>query len=153
MITYSRGREYRYRNRREKSCQEISAFASGSARFVGSWNWSLCSLSGETFSGIHFIYSPCGASVYRRRRNLPAVCSLSSVSWLQKSGKNVVAVQLFIIFRLSAAVIDFTKAFFLLERPFYFFHNLLMFFVLMNCLIAYLTARWLRRMDLKWIEI
>ncbi|NIP22559.1 MAG: hypothetical protein GWN67_19970 [Phycisphaerae bacterium] len=67
--------------------------------------------------------------------------------------KNVVAVQLSIIFRLSAAVIDFIEAFFLLERPFYFFHYLLMLFVLMNCLIAYLTARCLRKMDLKWIEL
>ena len=67
--------------------------------------------------------------------------------------KNVVAVQLSIIFRLSAAVIDFIEAFFLLERPFYFFHYLLMFFVLMNCLIAWLTARCLKRMDLKWIEV
>lgn len=67
--------------------------------------------------------------------------------------KNLVAVQLSIIFRLSAAVIDFTEAFFLLERPFYFFHYLLMFFVFMNCLIAYLTAHYLRRMNLKWIEI
>ena len=87
MITYSSSREYGYRNRRERSCHEISAFASGSARFVGSWNLSLCSLSGEAFSGIHFICSPCWASVYTRRRNVLTVCSLPSVSRLQKSGK------------------------------------------------------------------
>lgn len=47
---------------------------------------------------------------------------------LRNPKKNVVAVQLSIIFRLSVAVIDFIEAFFLLERPFYFFHYLLMFF-------------------------
>ena len=65
--------------------------------------------------------------------------------------KNLVAVQLSIIFRLSAAVVDFAEVFFLLERPFYFFHYLLMFFVVMNCLIACLTARLLKKMNLKWI--
>lgn len=67
--------------------------------------------------------------------------------------KNLVAVQLSIIFRLSASVIDFFEAFFLLKRPFYFFHYLLIFFVFMNFLIAYLTANFLRKMKLKWIEI
>jgi hypothetical protein len=67
--------------------------------------------------------------------------------------KNLVAVQLSIVFRVSAAVVDFIEAFFLLERPFYFFHYLLIFFVFMNCLIGYLTAHYLRKMRLKWIEI
>lgn len=67
--------------------------------------------------------------------------------------KNLVAVQLSIIFRLSAAAVDFAEVFFLLERPFYFFHYLLIFFVVMNCLIAYLTVRFLKKMNLKWIEI
>ena len=67
--------------------------------------------------------------------------------------RNILAVQLSIVFRLSAAVIDFIEAFFLLEQPFYFFHYLLIFFVFMNCLIAYLTARCLGKMQLKWIEI
>ena len=67
--------------------------------------------------------------------------------------KNLVAVQLSIVFRLSAAVIDFIEVFFLLDRPFYYFHYLLIFFVFMNCLIVYLTAHYLRKMELKWIEI
>ncbi len=67
--------------------------------------------------------------------------------------KNIIAVQLSIIFRLSAAVIDFAEAFFLLAPPFYFFHYLLIFFVFMNCLIAYLTALCLSMMNLKWFEI
>lgn len=67
--------------------------------------------------------------------------------------KNIVAVQLSIVFRLSAAMIDFIEAFFLLGRPIYFFHYLLTFFVFMNCLIAYLTIVYLRRINLKWIEI
>lgn len=67
--------------------------------------------------------------------------------------KNLLAVQLSIVFRLSAAVIDFIEALFLLERPFYFFHYLLIFFVFMNCLIAYLTSHCLRKMQLKLIEI
>ena len=46
--------------------------------------------------------------------------------------RNILAVQLSIVFRLSAAVIDFIEAFFLLEQPFYFFHYLLIFFVFMN---------------------
>lgn len=67
--------------------------------------------------------------------------------------KNLLAIQLSIIFRLSAAVIDFIEVFFLLEHPFYFFHYLLIFFVFMNCLIVYLTVHYLRKMNLKWIEI
>lgn len=72
---------------------------------------------------------------------------------LIKPEKNILAVQLSIVFRLSAAMIDFIEAFFLLKQPFYFFHYLLIFFVFMNCLIAYLTAYFLRKMKLKWIEI
>ena len=67
--------------------------------------------------------------------------------------KYLVAIQLSIIFRLSAAFFDFTEVFFLLDSPFYFFHYLLIFFVVMNCLIAYLTVRLLKKMKLKWIEI
>jgi len=67
--------------------------------------------------------------------------------------KFLVAVQLSIIFRLSAAIIDFIEVFFLLDKPFYFFHYLLIFFVVMNCLIAYVTVRFLKKMNLKWIEI
>lgn len=66
--------------------------------------------------------------------------------------KYLVAVQLAVIFRLSAAVIDSVEIL-LLPRPFYLFHYLLMFFVLMNCLIAWLTAGLLRRMSLRWIDI
>ena len=65
--------------------------------------------------------------------------------------KFLLAVQLSIVFRLSAAVIDTIEALFLLPKPFYFFHWTLLFFVLMNLLIAYLTIRWLRKMELPWI--
>lgn len=65
--------------------------------------------------------------------------------------KYLLAVHLSIIFRLSAAVIDFAEAFFLMARPFYFFHYLLVFFVFMNCLIAYMTIHYLKQMGLKWI--
>jgi hypothetical protein len=67
--------------------------------------------------------------------------------------KFLVAVQLSVIFRLSAAVIDSVETFFLLGQPFYFFNYLLMFFVVMNCLIAYTTTRLLGKMNLKWIEL
>jgi hypothetical protein len=67
--------------------------------------------------------------------------------------KNLVAVQLSIIFRLSAALIDFCEVFFLLPKPFYFFHYLLIFFVFMNLVIAFLTSKFLKKMNLKWIEI
>jgi hypothetical protein len=66
--------------------------------------------------------------------------------------KFLVAIQLSIIFRLSAAIIDFIEVFFLLDGPFYFFHYLLIFFVVMNCLIAYVTVRFLKKMNLRWIE-
>lgn len=65
--------------------------------------------------------------------------------------KFLLAIQLSIVFRLSAAVIDTIEALFLLPKPFYFFHWTLLFFVLMNLLIAYLTVRWLRKMELPWI--
>ena len=65
--------------------------------------------------------------------------------------KYLVAIQLSIIFRLSAAIIDLCVVSFLLGRPFYYFHYLLIFFVFMNCIIAYITARYLRRMNLNWI--
>ena len=67
--------------------------------------------------------------------------------------KYLVAVQLSIIFRLSAAIIDFIEVFFLLGRSFYFFHYLLIFFIFMNCIIVYLTVRFLKKMNQKWIEI
>ena len=72
---------------------------------------------------------------------------------LRNPAKFVAAVQLSIVFRLSAAAIDGAEAIFLLPRPFYFFHYLLLFFVAMNCLIAFLTARLLRGMGLRWIEV
>lgn len=64
--------------------------------------------------------------------------------------KFLLAVQLSIVFRLTAAVIDTFEALVLLPRPFYFFHWTLLFFVLMNIVIAYLTVRWLKKMDLPW---
>lgn len=65
--------------------------------------------------------------------------------------KYLVAIQLSIIFRLSAAIIDLCEVSFLLGRPFYYLHYLLILFVIMNCIIAYITARYLRRMNLNWI--
>ncbi len=67
--------------------------------------------------------------------------------------KNLVAVQLTIVFRLSAALIDMVEVLFLLDRPFYFFHYMLLFFVVINLIVAYLTARFLRRMKFKWIDV
>lgn len=67
--------------------------------------------------------------------------------------RNVLAVQLAIVFRLSAALIDSVEALALLPGPFYFFHYLLLFFVVMNVLIAVVLARWLRRLGLQWIRI
>jgi len=66
--------------------------------------------------------------------------------------KNLLAVQLSIVFRLSAALVDIVEAGILL-RPMYFFNYLLFFFVFMNCLIAYFTASFLKKMNLKWIDI
>lgn len=65
--------------------------------------------------------------------------------------KNLLAVQLSIVFRLSAAAIDFCEVVFLLGTPVYHFHYLLAFFVVMNCIIAYLTIGFLKKMNLKWI--
>jgi hypothetical protein len=42
---------------------------------------------------------------------------------------------------------------FLFGQPFYFFHYLLLFFVVMNVIIAGLTIRFSKRMNLSWIEI
>ncbi len=65
----------------------------------------------------------------------------------------VTAVQLSIVFRLSAALFDSAEALVLLGQPWYFFHYLLLFFVVMNCVIAFITARLLKQMELKWIEV
>lgn len=66
--------------------------------------------------------------------------------------KNLVALHLSVVFRLSAAAIDFAEVFFLLGRPFYSFHYLLLFFVVMNCLIASAIIRFTKKMNLKLWE-
>lgn len=77
-------------------------------------------------------------------------------AWFQFLGsrnprKYLVAVQLSIWFRTSAIFIDSAEIY-LLQRPFYFFHYMLAFFVLMNFLIAVSSATLLKRMGLKWID-
>jgi hypothetical protein len=78
--------------------------------------------------------------------------------WMQLLGaanprRYLVAVQLTIVFRSSAAVIDTFEALVLLPRPMFWFHGLLLFFVVMNVLIAGTTVALLRRMGLPWIEL
>lgn len=65
----------------------------------------------------------------------------------------VTAVQLSIVFRVSAGLLDSVEALVLLGQPWYFFHYLLLFFVVMNFAIAYATGRWLQGMGLKWIDV
>ncbi len=67
--------------------------------------------------------------------------------------KFVVALQLAIIFRLSAAVIDTVEVAFLLPKPFYFFHHTLLFFVFMNLLIAILLSQLMKRLGLRRFDI
>ncbi|MBZ5510994.1 MAG: hypothetical protein LAN70_07460 [Acidobacteriia bacterium] len=67
--------------------------------------------------------------------------------------KFVVALQLAIIFRLSAAVIDTVEVVFLLPRPFYFFHYTLLFFVCMNVLIAILLSHFMNRLQLRRFDV
>jgi hypothetical protein len=77
--------------------------------------------------------------------------------WFQLLGwrnprKYLVAVQLSILFRLSAACIDTVEALVLIPKPFYFFHYTLLFFVVMNVIIAGTLITCLKRMNLPWIE-
>jgi hypothetical protein len=77
-------------------------------------------------------------------------------AWFQFLGsrnprKYLVAVQLAIFFRTSAIFIDSAEIY-LLQRPWYFFHSMLAFFILMNFLIAVSEATLLKRMGLKWID-
>ncbi len=79
-------------------------------------------------------------------------------AWFQLLGalnprKFVVAIQLAIFFRLSAAVIDSCEVLFLLPRPWYFFHSMLTFFVAANLVIAFAEAKLLGRMGLKWFDV
>ncbi len=78
-------------------------------------------------------------------------------AWFQFLGsrnprKYLVAVQLAIWFRTSAIFIDSAELY-LLQRPWYLFHSMLAFFVLMNFLIAVSAATLLKRMGLPWIDI
>lgn len=64
----------------------------------------------------------------------------------------LLAVQLAILFRWSAAVIDLIEIVWLLPRPMFYFHYLLGFFVVANLAIAFAQARLLTAMNLRWIE-
>jgi hypothetical protein len=77
--------------------------------------------------------------------------------WMQLLGwrsprRYLSAVQLSIVFRASAAVIDLAEVLWLLPRPMFYFHYLLLFFVVANLVIAYVIARCLKNMGLPWIE-
>lgn len=77
--------------------------------------------------------------------------------WMQLLGwrnprQYLTAVQLTIIFRLSAAVIDSCEVIFLLPSPMYFLHYLFIFFIIINIIIAGATITFLRKMDLPWVE-
>ena len=78
-------------------------------------------------------------------------------AWFQFLGsrnprKFLVAVQLSIWFRISAIFIDSAELY-LLQRPWYLFHSMLAFFILMNLLIAVSEATLLKKMGLKWINM
>ncbi len=79
-------------------------------------------------------------------------------AWMQLLGwrdprRFLVAIQLAIVFRLSAAVIDTIEVTVLLPGPWFWFHFLLLFFVAMNLVIAGTLAHLLRRLGLPWIEL
>lgn len=67
--------------------------------------------------------------------------------------KNMVAIHLSVVYRLMAGVVDFVVAFFLLPTPIYFFHYVLVFFGIMDCLIAYLTVHYTKKMGLDCLRI
>jgi hypothetical protein len=67
--------------------------------------------------------------------------------------KFVVAVQLEIMFRLSAAAIDVAEVALLLPRPIYFLHYTLLFFAFMDLLIGFTVARLMQRMGLRWMDL
>ena len=77
-------------------------------------------------------------------------------SWFQFLGwrnprKYLVAIQLATWFRISAACID-TVEIMLVPKPWYFFHSMLLFFVVSNIVIAVVQASLLKKMGLKWID-
>ena len=77
-------------------------------------------------------------------------------AWFQFLGarnprKFVVAVQLATVFRISAACID-TAEVILIPKPWYFFHSMLVFFVVSNIVIAVMQAVLLKKMGLKWFD-
>ena len=77
--------------------------------------------------------------------------------WMQLLGwrdprRYLAAIQLAIMFRLSAAVIDTVEVTALLPGPWFWFHFLLVFFVVMNLIIAGTLAHLLRRLGLPWFE-
>ena len=62
------------------------------------------------------------------------------------------AVQLAVVFRLSASVIDLIEVLWLLPHPYFYFHYLLLFFVVANLAIAGTIIGCLKAMGLPWIE-
>jgi len=67
--------------------------------------------------------------------------------------KFVVALQLEIIFRLSAAMIDVAEVTLLLPGPLYYLHYTLVFFAVMDLLIAFAVAGLMQRIGLRWIDL
>lgn len=66
--------------------------------------------------------------------------------------KNLQAVQFTIVLRVLAGMLEFVEVNFILKSYNLFYFSLL-FFCITNFLFAYLIVRYLKQMNLKWIEI
>ena len=66
--------------------------------------------------------------------------------------KNLQAVQFTVVLRVLAGMLEFAEVVFILES-FDLFYFALVFFCITNFAFAYLIVRYLRQMNLKWIEI
>ena len=66
--------------------------------------------------------------------------------------KNLLAVQFTFILRVLAGMLEFAEVTFLLKSYNLFYFSLL-FFCITNLFFAYLIVRYLRQMNLKWIEV
>lgn len=66
--------------------------------------------------------------------------------------KNLVAVQLTIVFRVIAGMLELWHVLFILKSYNLFYYSLLFFFVT-NFLFAYLIIHYLKKMSLKWIDL
>lgn len=68
--------------------------------------------------------------------------------------KNLSAVSISIVFRLSAIAIDTAEVGFLFPRPpWTLFHSMLVFFIVCNALIAATLLFCLKRMNLPWLDL